>query len=739
MKNNGKFLTKEEQLEIDNLIRDLKIPSLQGMLKKELEKDILTEYQLNKYHNTPELSTAAFNRRCYKANGYKKIANDLPDSVIQEPDTRFLQQLDKIRIRLAKFYAETLGNELNEEKKQKYEEVKQFILIKKDDKKKAILRVNTFDLLISSLEIKEEIDDLEQIHHDFSRIFNFIKQLDLIENEKIKEVLADISNLGTEFSEIKSYSQEEISSIKCYFYAIFREIDKDEKVRYFFLLKKISTFVEEHCNSSLLKTFSIHFIDSIINDNRLIGSDLGIAIGLVYRALEKFHTETHFTNLNFFLNKVAGEKSLGVYLKKYEEIFMELIKTPIPNLGTQKDKNDIQIAIYFPVLESIPIIVRENFHKSLKLFNFPVKKQKSTTKYFAKLSKNLISLGGKVLQNMVEGMENVADNLNENVVATAGKFKEKKNPHSNTFEINGCGIRDQVQANELSNLNKLKEKLSKCGDKLNSLNLYISSAHFAIENKGIYIENNEIYQYDLVNSLESSVNECASFINEKIRDYIAEMQQANLKSINEIRQENYWFEINTAKKLSLTEKLFNRGYFSVDWVRKKLEMKLGRDAAFSKYKFFFKETNFWILLSCGVIRWPWINKGSFASSWAEQLCLPRAIELQEELSNTIDTITEEQILEKILLIAKYIDPARNLEFFKHFVKFKINIAKHKYEIDILHGEIDRLVMEEEENKEEKENLSSNFSSKKSSIFSKIEIHTTFSKEKLSKLIRVGLN
>ena len=111
-------------------------------------------------------------------------------------------------------------------------------------------------------------------------------------------------------------------------------------------------------------------------------------------------------------------------------------------------------------------------------------------------------------------------------------------------------------------------------------------------------------------------------------------------------------------------------------VIKKIKSKLDENMNFNKYKGFFERESFWDLLNYGIIRWPWSNKEIFAIKWAEQLCLPMVLDLKEQLLN-FELMSEEDSLEKILSLPKYVNPDKILLFHQQLMRFRQKIIAYK--------------------------------------------------------------
>ena len=163
-----------------------------------------------------------------------------------------------------------------------------------------------FDLLLNLLAKKNDVT-LEKFHKEFTPLFIFIQSL-ITKQKNLVILLEYLSNLGSEFNEVNSYSDENILAIKKYFYSIVRSLDKDKKIIDQHLLKVLTKLVKEQSNDPL-KKFSIIFIEKCLNDVGMTHSDFNFVIGLVYSALKKSNSKPlkivqnseFFNKLNFII------------------------------------------------------------------------------------------------------------------------------------------------------------------------------------------------------------------------------------------------------------------------------------------------------------------------------------------------------------------------------------------------------------------------------------------------------
>lgn len=648
-------------------------------LKESFENYFNNECALNDYLNDPLVNEVVFKalERCLcRVKGYQKIDADLPDSLISEGDACLVKpKLDKIRLKLADLYANILANNTSKEPdvKNSYVEIKCFFYtVYQSDIKKVSFsnKLKIFNLLINLLEKKDDIA-LEKFHEEFTPLFLFIKSL-IDKQKNIGKILTYPGKLRGKPTQLESYTSENILAIKKDFYSIIR--DKNEKIIYQDLLEQLFNLANEQFSASF-KEFSVKFVNQSFYGTDMTPSDFKLVIGLVYRALENSHRNNKKTaqNADLLFNtfkKVMGKKSLIDHLKEFETDFEEQTKQRIPNIeNIGKNK------------------VIEKFNKSLSEFNLTnVTEHKISMRYLigsTKKFKNIAFLGGETLYKVKEHITSASENLNGIFSSVAENVKVK---------------------NDLNTLNEIKEiRQDSEGEKINLNPLKVKSSDFL---KKLEILENKIYPFISKMSVTEELNISRINVNpfsledkgiyKKVDEYIESFKDnhsnliqklLNLLIVEKIKRENDWFDVN--HKASLAERLFNRGYLSSNSLIKKLKSKLDKNMSFIQYKNFFKEKSFWNLLSYGLIRWPWVNKEIFSIKWAEQLCLPTVLDLKEQLLN-FPLMLEEDSLEKILSLSKYLNPDKIILFDQQLMKFKQNIITYKSKIEMLDKEIDKL-------------------------------------------------
>ncbi len=706
--------TKTESLALKKSILR-KIDSLKTTSLRESFKNYFkNECTLNYFLNSQLVDDVVFNalERCfYRVKGYQQIDKDLPDSLILKGEIYLIgSKLDELRLKLADLYADILGNNAPEEQDAKsiYVEIKDFFCAVCQSNITEVSFSNKliiFDLLLNLLAKKNDVT-LEKFHKEFTPLFIFI-QLLIIEQKNLVIFLEYLSNLGGESNEVNSYSIEIILAIKKGFYSIIRVLDKDKKIIDKHLLKKLINPVNKQYNDSL-KKFIIIFIDKCLNDVGMTHSDFELVIGLVYSALKKSNNKPLkiMQNSEFFnkFKQVVGKKSLNDPLKEFEETFEELSQQTISSeilnftspeeslsINTERDKF---IANYFPAENNIKQAkVKRNFHQSLDAWNLTngVEKKLSInylTKNVEKF-KLINTLNSETLGKVKENIIRASENLSGIFFSAAEKFKIKNDLNA----LNEVKTIKNPPEGENIKLNQLKVKLSDFLEKLKVLENKISPfiADISVVEK-LHINEIEINLFDLKNNnIKKTVDKYIEYFKNNYPNHIQELLKHLISK--EIKKEDDWFDINN--KATLTEKLFNRGYLSANAVIKKLKSKLDENMDFNKYRKFFEEKGFWGLLNYGIIRWPWVSKEIFSIKWAEQLCLPAILELKEQLLN-FQLISEEDSLEKILILSKYVNLDNIISFHQQLMKFRQNIIRSKSEIVALVEKIDKLTEQAKE-------------------------------------------
>ena len=707
--------TKTESLALEKSILR-KIDSLKTTsLKEAFENYFKNECVLNNFLNNQLVDDVVFNalERClYRVKGYQKIDTDLPDSFILEEDACFIRpKLDELRLKLADLYADILDNNTSKEldAKNSYIDIKNFFdnVYKSDISKVSFSnKLIIFDILLNLLAKKNDVT-LEKFHKEFTPLFIFIKSL-ITKQKNLVILLEYLSNLGSEFNEVNSYSDENILAIKKYFYSIVRSLDKDKKIIDQHLLKVLTKLVKEQSNDPL-KKFSIIFIEKCLNDVGMTHSDFNFVIGLVYSALKKSNSKPLkiVQNSEFFnkFKQVVGKKSFNDPLKEFEETFKELskqtISSEILNFTSTKESFPIRterdkfIANYFPAEESIKQAkVKENFRRSLEVLNLTNKiEEKLPINYLTKnigKFKLINTLNSETLGKLKENIISASENLSDIFFSAAENFKVK-NDLNNLSKIKDI---NQVSEEAKINVNSLKLKLSDFIEKLknleNKITLFVTNISVIDE---LNMSGTEFSPTSLENGkdIEKNIDEHVKSFKDNYFNLSQEL--LNLLIGEEIKKENDWFDGNN--KSSLTERLFNRGYLSGNLVIKKIKSKLDENMNFNKYKGFFERESFWDLLNYGIIRWPWSNKEIFAIKWAEQLCLPMVLDLKEQLLN-FELMSEEDSLEKILSLPKYVNPDKILLFHQQLMRFRQKIIAYKSKIEVLDKEIDKLAEQAKE-------------------------------------------
>lgn len=106
-----------------------------------------------------------------------------------------------------------------------------------------------------------------------------------------------------------------------------------------------------------------------------------------------------------------------------------------------------------------------------------------------------------------------------------------------------------------------------------------------------------------------------------IQESLSSLYRSTIVKIKEQIANRSWQE---DAKLSFKKRIkyfFLLGLYDVNSEKLKALIKLNDKDDFKYEKDFFLKTNFYSLLSYGIIRWPWLNKEKFATAWSEQFFL----------------------------------------------------------------------------------------------------------------------
>lgn len=176
-------------------------------LKDAFGKYFASESVLNDICSNLVIKKNALERCFYRVKSYQKIDKDLLYKIISNEAVYFIvPKFNKIRVRLAKLYADILGDNISEElnAKNSYVEIEDFFCtLCSSDKISFSVKLTTFDLLLNFLKKKDGIK-LEKFHKEFTPLFIFIKSL-ITEQKNLGILLAYLSNLGSESNEVTAY------------------------------------------------------------------------------------------------------------------------------------------------------------------------------------------------------------------------------------------------------------------------------------------------------------------------------------------------------------------------------------------------------------------------------------------------------------------------------------------------------------------------------------------------------
>jgi hypothetical protein len=604
-------------------------------LQEYLLNCLKSECELNNFlnHNS-SLVYNAWQRLEKKIENCQQIETDLPNELILPGNYRLLsKRLDELRLQLAILYAGDKADKIIKENFS-YIEIKNFIL--KILKLKIGLTLNYFDLTIKLL--KKNIED-QQFNKEYigalDLLQKFVTEKEYISNEADLKYISGLDH-GNNKSDIRKN-----------FYGIIHELDN--KLLFQDLLKQLLEIIKNKNDSPLIPFCSI-FIEMCLADAQMGAEDLHQALHIMHSAFKDYNKQVKSNT--FSLNRLIRKDIID--LKQFEKDKQEKISHSITdnlaNKSSQKQES-VQVAhilkeFYFRTFFTTDVYnekIKLKLYEARAVYNQLFKKKITTDNFSSKFFKerwekisstvNQIIEKGKAMADTVEKVE-FAENLVTTLIKkiSVPSFSKK---HEDT---------DQIDLNNL--LAQDKEKLSSIEKKLNDWNLILNyiepfcNQHNQNGTGQIKITKN-------IADFEESINEKYTSLKLQISKIIDEFERIN----NEIEKKDYWLVTSEINKISLSYKIFHRGYFNIDFSIKKLKAELGDTPSFDNINNFISKQSFWSLLfTYGIVRWPWLNKTTFAHTWAEQLCLPGVINQTEELKTNLSNNSNEDLVRKIIVL-----------------------------------------------------------------------------------------
>lgn len=652
---------KDEKLQ--NLIEDsIKNEKMRNYLSKCLEHE--EELNLNLPSFLVEKAKQRFEN---KIKTCEQIVNDLPDWLI--PGSGPLRKyLDTLRPMLARVYINTSGKIIEHN----YKEMKFFI--------SKVLNLNSYQLKLNyfylSIKLLEKIETGKEESHCNKE---FIGALDLLQKFVTEEnYIPNEANLNY-INDLEHGSNE--SDIRKIFYGIIHELDN--KLLFQDLLKQLLEIIKNKNDSSLI-LFSSIFIEMCLADAQMEAEDLHQALHIMHSAFKDYNEQVKKKSNSFNLNRLIRNDLID--LNQFEKDIQEKISRSITdNLANKSlQQESVQVALilkefdfgtFFTTdvnskklkrkLDDAKVNYNDTFKRKASADNFSSKFFKEGWKKISSTANQIIEKGKAITADTVENLEEFAEN-NANRVTTlikkipAPSFSKKD---EDTYQI------------DLNNsLTKDKEKLSSIEKKLNDWNLILNCVK-PLFNQHNQNDTGQIKITENIADFEESIDTLLKLQISKILD---EFKRIN----NEIEKKDYWLAKSEINKISLSYKIFHRGYFNIDFSIKKLKADLGDTPSFDNINNFISKQSFWpLLFTYGIVRWPWLNKTTFAHTWAEQLCLPGVISQTEELKTKLFNNNNENLVEKIITLLKAFSPYKNdvvvniLNEFNQYIVAQLNQLK----------------------------------------------------------------
>ncbi len=482
---------------------------------------------------------------------------------------------------------------------------------------------------------------------------------------------------------------------KC-FYGIIRELDK--KLLFQDLLNQLLKIVKS-TNGSPLMQFNIIFITKCLNNvSSLEAENLNQVIGLVYRALEVYTESITKKKALTAFKKIFNQKNLNKYLIEFAKDFKEktsgqIVNDPLRHDLSNDEKNALEnntqefyLTIYFPTYINNEKI-RAKFAEAKFDYNQAFEKKITSNdnfslKYFREGLVNVISKSNKLIEKVKTLASDVKENLEEFAETSSNRLTSLIKKDSEILNPQEYEETDEMELN--NSLTQATARLSSVKEKLN---LWNSILNYSIEP--------HVNQQNQIDTSQINVNNCSEFImalDKSInKEFSLLMQQIleKFKEINDnIKKQGYWLEKPEVNKPSRFYKVLHRGYFNIDFTIKKIKTTLGDVLSFEDINNFISKQSFWtLLLSYGIVRWPWMNKVFFAHTWAEQLCFPEVINKTEKLKIKLLNNKNEDLLEEIITLQKFLSPYKTQAVVNIIIDFKKYIVDHLNQVETLELEI----------------------------------------------------
>lgn len=606
-------------------------------LQEYLLNCLKSECELNNFlNNNSSLIYNAWKRLDKKIENCQQIETDLPNELILPGNYLLLpKRLDELRLQLAILYAGDKADKIIKENFN-YIEIKNFIL--KILKLKIGLTLNYFDLTIKLL--KKNIED-QQFNKEYigalDLLQKFVTEKEYISNEADLKYISGLDH-GNNKSDIRKN-----------FYGIIHELDN--KLLFQDLLKQLLEIIKNKNDSPLIPFCSI-FIEMCLADAQMGAEDLHQALHIMHSAFKDYNKQVKSNT--FSLNRLIRKDIIDLkqFEKDKQEKISHSITNNLENKSSQKQES-VQVAhilkefdfgTFFTTYVNSNKIkdifddakVKYNDKSKIKASagNFSSKFFKEGWKKISSKANQIIEKGKAITADTVEKVEEFAGN-NANLVTTliekipVFSFSKK---HEDT---------DQIDLN--NSLTKDKEKLSSIEKKLNDWNLILNCV------EPLFNQHNQNYtgQIKITENISDFEESIDTWLKLQISKILDEFERIN----DEIKTKNYWFAESEVNKISLSYKIFHRGYFNIDFSIKKLKADLGDTPSFDNINNFISKQSFWSLLfTYGIVRWPWLNKTIFAYTWAEQVCLPGIITQTDELKAKLFNNNNEDLVEKIIAL-----------------------------------------------------------------------------------------